>query len=67
MCELGRVGTQLRHHDADVRVEPGSADRLLDEPALVTVRAEVPADVDDAIFRASNPRYDATCATERFS
>ena len=50
MRELGRVGTQLRHHDADVRVEPGRADRLLDEPALVAVRAEVPADVDDAIF-----------------
>ena len=47
--ELGRVGAQLRHHDAQIGVDPRRADRLLHEATLEAEGAQVVADVDDPV------------------
>ena len=51
MRELGRVGAQLGHHDAQVGVQPGAADRLLDEAPVEHPGPHVRADVHDPVGR----------------
>ena len=50
MGELGGIGAELRHHDAEVDIGPRGTDRLLHEPSFERERPEVAADVDDAVL-----------------
>ena len=66
MGELGRVGAQLRHDDAEVGVQPLTADGVLHEAALVGERPEVLADVDHTVGGRVEPEVGGDrLATER--